>query len=106
MSETVIPLSRPIDFSSGDASQKITSLTLREMEAGDYFDAAAQVRENASRAELEAQVAAICAGVSMSVMRKLKPVDVVKVSRWYDAQWATEDAGEDPSKAGAGKQPS
>jgi len=103
MSETVITLSRPIDFASGDASQKITSLTLREMEAGDYFDAAAQVRENASRAELEAQVAAICAGVSMSVMRKLKPVDVVKVSKWYDAQWVTETSDEDPSKAGAGK---
>ncbi len=103
MSEIVIALSRPIDFSSGDITQMITSLTLREMEAGDYFDAAEKVRENASRAELEAQVAAICAGVTMSVMRKLKPVDLAKISRWYDAQWATETAGEDPLKAGADK---
>ncbi len=103
MSEKVITLSRPIDFPSGDTMQKISTLTLREMEAGDYFDAAAQIRENASRAELEAQVAAICAGVTMSVMRKLKPVDVVKVSAWYDDQWKVEGGDEDPSKGGAAK---
>lgn len=103
MTEETITLSRPIDFSSGDVNQKITSLALREMEAGDYFDASQQLRDNASRAELEAQVAAICAGVTMSVMRKLKPVDIVKVSKWYDAQWAVETGDEDPSKGGAAK---
>nr|WP_298095957.1 phage tail assembly protein [uncultured Shinella sp.] len=103
MTEVTIPLSRPIDFPSGDTFQKITSLTLREMEAGDYFDASQQLRENASRAELEAGVAAICAGVTMSVMRKLKPVDIVKVSNWYDAQWKVENGDEDPSKGGAAK---
>lgn len=103
MSEVTITLSRPIDFTSGDHSQKITTLTLREMEAGDYFDASQKLRENASRAELEAQVAAICADVSMSAMRKLKPVDIIKVSNWYDAQWKVETGDEDPSKGGAAK---
>ena len=103
MSETVITLTRPINFASGDASQQLTTLTLREMDAGDFFDAARQLPAEASRAELEAQVAAICAGVTMSVMRKLKPVDIAKVSEWYDAQWAEEGSDEDPSKGGAGK---
>lgn len=103
MAEKIIVLSRPIDFGTG--SPAITQLNLREMDAGDYFDAGAAIRENASRAELEAHVAAICADVPMAVIRKLRPADMIKVSAWYDSQWKDENAGDgtDPLKAGAVK---
>lgn len=104
MAEKIITLSRPIDLGTG----VIPTLTMRDMDAGDYFDAAAALRPNASRAELEAQVAAICAGVAMAVIRKLRPVDLGKLSNWYDEQWsegetAAGEPGEDPLKAGAAK---
>ncbi|MCQ4630949.1 phage tail assembly protein [Shinella sp. CPCC 100929] len=108
MPAETIHFSRKVDF--GD--QAFTSITLREMEAGDYFDAAAMIREGASRAELEAQVAAICADVPFALIRKLRPADIVKVSSWYDRQWQSDKASgdegdvEDPSKAGAAGQPS
>ncbi|CAK7257559.1 MULTISPECIES: phage tail assembly protein [unclassified Shinella] len=108
MATETITFSRKVEY--GD--QTFTAITLREMEAGDYFDAAALVRENASRAELEAQVAAICADVPFALIRKLRPADIVKVSRWYDRQWEGEksegdgDDVEDPSTAGAAGQPS
>lgn len=111
MPAETITFSRPVTF--GD--QTFTSITLREMEAGDYFDAAAMIREGASRAELEAQVAALCADVPLALIRKLRPADIVKVSSWYDKQWQGDPApskgegdgaGEDPSEAGAAEQPS
>lgn len=104
MTTKTITFSRKITY----ADQVHTSLTLREMEAGDYFDAGAQVGTNASRAELEARVAAICADVPFELIRKLRPADIVKISNWYDEQWkaeaATGEGGDDiadPSKAGA-----
>jgi hypothetical protein len=104
MGEKIITLSRPVDLGTG----AIPTLTLRDMDAGDYFDAAAELRPNASRAELEAQVAAICAGVPMAVVRKCRPADLAKVSKWYDEQWsegttATGEPGADPLKADAAK---
>ena len=104
MSTKTITFSRKVTY--GD--QEFTSITLREMEAGDYFDAGAQVSTNASRAELEARVAAICADVPFELIRKLRPADIIKVSNWYDEQWKGDAASgdgdgdvEDPSKAGA-----
>lgn len=109
MTTKTITFSRQISY--GD--QVFTSITLREMEAGDYFDAGAQVSTNASRAELEARVAAICADVPFELIRKLRPADIVKVSNWYDEQWKADaaigegdDEIEDPSRAGAAGQSS
>lgn len=108
MTTKTITFSRPVTY--GD--QTFSSITLREMEAGDYFDAGAQVSNNASRAELEARVAAICADVPFELIRRLRPADIIKVSNWYDEQWKAETTGsgdddiEDPSKAGAAGQSS
>lgn len=100
MTKNTITLTKSV--LNGEA--KVEGIILNDMTAGDYFDAAREAPENASRAELEARVAAKCAGLPFAVIRQLSMVDYKKVSDWYDAQWAITGAapvGGDPLVDGA-----
>ena len=93
MGETSISLIKPFATTGGEAADKITSLILADMTAGDYFDAAREAPEGASKAELEARVCAKCASVSFDVIRRLSMPDYAKLSAWYDAQWGLKADG-------------
>jgi hypothetical protein len=94
MSKTTVTLNNKVSLSGNQgADDFISTLILKDMVAGDYFDAARDAPENASRAELEARVAAICADVPFAVIRRLSMPDYAKVSAWYDAQWHVSGSG-------------
>lgn len=109
--KTTIKLITPVDLRGENGKGAyVKNFDLRDMTAGDYIDASRMVPENASRMELEMQVAAICSDtVPMAVLRAMRPYDMAQISEWHDKQWSPpkEDKGEgaeedaDPSKAGA-----
>ena len=101
MSKTSITLSKPVPASAVEGAPEFKELVLQDMEAGHYFDGAREAPENASRAELEARVAAKCAGVDFSVIRRLSMPDYKKISDWYDSQWVVKGGGGDPLPGGA-----
>lgn len=107
---STITLKVPIDLRTNGKGAYVEKLELRDMTAGDYLDASRLVPDNASRMELEMQIAANCSDVSMAVLRAMRPCDMAQISDWHDKQWASPKAAdgeegdeedEDPSKAGA-----
>ncbi|MBX8801929.1 hypothetical protein HBA92_14330 [Ochrobactrum sp. MR28] len=99
-----ITLKRPIVMANnipGGQDQRWDKLSLRDIEAGDICDAGRELPESASRTEMVLRVASKCSGLPFVIIAKLKPIDIVQVQAWHDAQWEdadnTADADEDQS---------